>query len=422
MADRNHSVEDRRANLSDRMENGRGDWQQNRQDRLDDRQDWRNENREDWQNWADGKLENYGDWYHGSWYPGSGWNYMWDNYPVASALGLTAWGINRIGYGWGYSDYSNPYYGDSGGSGGYDYSQPLVTYSDTGTTYTDPNVTAAIAPTDVSTAQPAQPANPGMTAFDEARSQFFQGNYEAALASLDTTLKTMPQDAVVHEFRSLVLFSLKKYPESAAAIYAVLAAGPGWDWTTMASLYPSVATYTTQLRSLEEFVKANPQSPDGHFLLGYHYQTMGHVPSAAKQYAEVQQLLPNDKLARQLVGMTSSPDTSVKPNPPPITDAPASEMGLKAEQFVGQWKATTQGASFALDLTKEGAFTWTYSRGKKTQSVKGVYAVNQNNLALETTDGGGTMLAEVKFTNPSQFHFKMVGDSDKDPGLDFKKN
>ena len=421
MADRNHSVEDRRANLSDRMANGRDDWQQNRQDRLDDRQDWRNDNREDWQNWADGKLENYGDWYHGSWHPGSGWKYMWDNYPVASALGLTAWGINRIGYGWGYSNYSNPYYSDSSGGGGYDYSQPLVMYSDSTTTgaSTDPNATAAVPATDV---VPAQPADPGMAAFDEARSQFFQGNYEAALASLEVTLKTMPQDSVVHEFRSLVLFSLKKYPEAAAAIYAVLAAGPGWDWTTMASLYPSVATYTAQLRSLEEFVKTNPQSADGHFLLGYHYQTMGHAPSAAKQFATVQQLLPNDKLARQLVGMTSTPDTSVKPNPPPTVAAATPETSLKAEQFVGQWRAATQGASFSLDLTTEGAFTWTYTRGKKTQSVKGVYAVYQNNLALETTDGGGTMLAQVEFVNPSQFHFKMVGDIEKDPGLDFKKN
>ena len=70
----------------------------------------------------------------------------------------------------------------------------------------------------------------------------------------------MPRDSVVHEFRSLVLFALKKYPEAASAIYAVLSAGPGWDWTTMGSLYPSVGAYTPQLRALEEFVKANPKS------------------------------------------------------------------------------------------------------------------------------------------------------------------
>lgn len=420
MANGNHSLEDRRANLSDRMSNRRDDWQQNRQDRLDDRQEWRDQNREDWQNWADDKLENYGDWYHGSWYPGSGWNYMWDNYPVAAALGLTAWGINRIGYGWGYSDYSNPYYSDSG-SYGYDYSQPMVVYDDSASAQATAPVTTTTTTTEIVPSQQSQPVDPGTAAFDEARTLFFQGDYASGLTKLDITLKTMPNDSVVHEFRSLVLFALKKYPESAAAIYAVLAAGPGWDWTTMASLYPDVATYTNQLRELEQFVKANPNSADGHFLLGYHYQTMGHQANAASQYSSAQKILPNDKLLRQLVGMTTPSTGTPQSAPAPTSTAAPSASKLNADQFVGQWNATTQGSTFELSLTKEGAFTWTYSRGKKVQSIKGVYAVNDSNLALETTDGGGTMLAQVEFVNPSQFRFKMVGDNEKDPGLEFKK-
>ena len=54
--------------------------------------------------------------------------------------------------------------------------------------------------------------------------------------------------------------------------------------------------------------------------------------------------------------------------------------------------------------------------------MKGVFAVDQNNLALETEDGGGTMLAEIDFANPSQFKFKMIGDDAKDSGLNFKKS
>jgi hypothetical protein len=54
--------------------------------------------------------------------------------------------------------------------------------------------------------------------------------------------------------------------------------------------------------------------------------------------------------------------------------------------------------------------------------VKGVFAVDQNNLALETNDGGETMLAVVEFSGPAAFRFKMVGDDEKSPGLDFKKN
>ena len=242
MADR-PSLDDRRANLNDRMTN-RGDFQ-------DDRQDWRDQNREDWQNWADNKLANYGDWYHDSWHPGSGWNYMWDNYPVAAAIGLTSWGLNRIAYGWGYSGYSNPYYSD-GGAYGYDYSQPMAVYEDSST------ATTAIPALDASTTYPPsqpQPTDEGLVAFEESRTAFRSGDYTTALSKLDTTLKTMPNDTVVHEFRSLVLFALKKYPESAAAIYAVLSTGPGWDWTTMVSLYTSVESYT-----LSKAAPSNPSS------------------------------------------------------------------------------------------------------------------------------------------------------------------
>ena len=415
MANRPNSLEDRRSNLSDRMSNGREDWQQNRGDRQNDRQDWRDNNREDWQNWADGKLDNYGDWYHGGWAPGAGWGYMWDNYPVAAAIGLTAWGVNRIGFGWGYWGYSNPYYTESSSSSySYAYSQPMVTYSDSAST------TAETDPATATSSEP-QPTDAGMAAFEEARAAFHDGDSATALTKLDTTSKTMPRDTVVHEFRGLVLFALKKYPESAAATYSILSAGPGWNWTTMISLYGEADSYTKQLRALEEFAKANPKSADAHFLLGYHYQTCNYAENAAKQFKLAQALLPDDKLLKQLVAMTAPTDESKKSDTPPEPQAVPPEKVLKSEQFVGTWKATSQGATFQLDLTKEGGFVWTYSRGKEKQSVKGAFAVDQNNLALETEDGGGTMLAEIDFANPSQFLFKMIGGDAKDPGLEFKK-
>ena len=421
MADR-PSVADRRDNLGDRMQDGRQNWQdrqgdrqQNRGDRQDDRQDWRDNNREDWQNWAG---DHHNGWYHGGWYPGAGWGYMWNNHPVAAAIGLTGWAVNRIGYGWGYWGYSNPYYSESS-SYGYDYSQPLVVYADSASMSTE--ATAADAAATSSTTE-SQPTDAGMAAFDEARAAFHDGDYTTALSKIDTTLKTMPRDTVVHEFRSLVLFALKKYPESSAAIYAVLAAGPGWDWTTMISLYPGIDPYTKQLRALEDFAKANSKSADARFLLGYHYQTCGHNDNAAKQYKLAQALLPDDKLLKQLVAMTTPPDASKTSDTPPAPPTVPPEKVLKSEQFVGTWKASSQGAAFELDLAKDGSFTWTYSRGKEKQSVKGVFAVDQNNLALETNDGGGTMLAEIDFANPSQFKFKMIGDGEKDPGLEFKKS
>lgn len=415
MANRPQTLEDRRASLSDRMATGREDWQGNRGDRQDDRQEWRDNNREDWQNWADGKLDHYGDWYHGSWYPGAGWGYMWDNYPVASAIGLTAWGVNRLAYGWGYWGYSNPYYSE-GSSYGYDYSEPLVVYADSGSTGT----TAAAEP---SAPTEPQPTDEGMAAFEEARTAFHDGDYAGALAKLDTTLKTMPRDTVVHEFRGLALFALKKYPESAAATYAVLSAGPGWDWTTMASLYPVVDVYTQQLRALEDFTKSNPKSADAHFLLGYHYLTCGYAENAAQQFKLAQAELPDDKLLSQLVAMTSAadkPETSAPSTAPEPLEIPAGKV-LTVEKLVGTWKANQGSSQFQLDLTADGRFTWTYSNGKDSQTVKGVFAVDQNTLALEH-EGGDTMLAEVDLVNPSQFLFKMIGGDAKDPGLTFRKS
>lgn len=418
MANRPQTPQDRRDNLNDRFNSGREDRQGNRQDMQNDRQDWRDNNREDWQNFAEDNHYNHGDWYHDCWHPGSGWNYMWDNYPVASAFGVTAWGVNRLAYGFGYWGYSNPYYASSGG-GSYDYSQPLVTYTDTGASAPSGNA----APANVGTSDASQPADPGMVAFNDARSAFYDGDAARALTLLDTTLKTMPRDTVVHEFRGLVLFALEKYPESAAAIYAVLSAGPGWDWTTMSSLYPGVDVYTQQLRALEAFAKSNPKSADAHFLLGYHYLTGTHTEAASKQFKLALQELPDDKLLKQLVAMTTPAGESTdspnveKPSPPAV----APEKVLTPEKLVGQWKASSQGAQFQLDLAKDGTFVWTYSRGKDKQSVKGVFAVDQNHLALEP-DAGGTMLAEIDLSSPSQFLFKMIGGDSGDAGLQFKKS
>jgi hypothetical protein len=148
---------------------------------------------------------------------------------------------------------------------------------------------------------------------------------------------------------------------------------------------------------------------------------MGHAANAATQFKKALDLLPGDKLLTQLVAMTSPTPTSTPETPAPAAPQVPPDKVLKAEQFVGNWKASSQGASFQLDLTRDGGFTWTYARGKNKQSVKGVYAVDQNNLALETDDGGGTMLAEVEFLGASKFKFKMIGDDPKSPGLEFAK-
>jgi len=385
-----------------------GQRQDSRGDRQQSRQGYRSGAREDWQNWAG----QHGDWYHGAWsggwYAGAGFA----NYPVAASLGLTAWGVNRLSYAFGMGGYSNPYYG-GGGGGGYDYSEPVAQYQPVAEAQP-----AAATDGPVAAAAPPAANDEGMSLFDQSRDAFSRGDYKQALDLCNQTLKTMPNDAVVHEFRSLILFALQNYREAAAAAYAVLSAGPGWDWTTLSSLYGNVADYTAQLRDLESFVKQNPKSSDAHFLLAYHYVTAGHVDPAYRQLLDVDKLTPNDRLVRQLLGLTSAADADrPQPAPQPAVD---DEKLIKAEQLVGVWAAPGSGGSkFQMKLDNDAAFSWKFTSGKKSDEIKGVFAVEQNNLALQVDDGT-VMLAEISLKG-NQLKFKVIGGDASDPGLTFTK-
>src|SRR6185369_4312030 len=157
-----------------------------------------------------------------------------------------------------------------------------------------------------------------------------------------------------------VMFAQQKYKDSAAGLYSVLAAGPGWDWTTMSSLYPSVDVYTQQLRALEAYVKQNPQASDGRFVLAYHYMTTGAKDAAAKQYKEIYKQTPQDTLVKQLVLLTGGPEALGAP--PQTSEAPKpTGPSIPANDLVGNWMAAGQGNSkFVMDLTKDGAFSWTF--------------------------------------------------------------
>jgi tetratricopeptide (TPR) repeat protein len=412
MGDRQGQRQDARAERQGQRQDARGDRQQGRQD-------YRNQAREDWQNWAG---DHYGGWYNGAWaggwYPGAGWNYMWNNYPVAAALGVTAWGINRLSYAFGMGGYDNPYYDGGGGGGGeyYDYSEPVAQYQPVAETQP-----AAATDTTATAAAPALPPGvsaEGMALFDQSRSAFATGDYKQALDLCNQALKTMPNDAVLHEFRSLVLFALKNYQESAAAAYAVLSAGPGWNWTTLSGLYGNVAEYTTQLRQLEAYARENPKSSDAHFLLAYHYLTTGFPDAAQNQLREVDKLTPNDRLVRQLLGISSAADqTPAVPTPKPPLEA---DQSIKAEQLVGVWTAAGSGGSkFQMTLEKDSSYSWKFTSGKKSDEIKGVYGLEQNNLALEVDDGS-VLLAEIALSG-NQLRFKVVGGEANDPGLTFKK-
>ena len=184
-------------------------------------------------------------WVHGGWngHGSSAWGWGAAGWGLGAGLGwgLASWGYGSSLYGMGYMPYTNPYYAEPMLAGaGYDYSQPIDT---------------TIAPPEDAVAAPA------VSSFDAARDSFKQGNYDQAFQQAGEALSKTPNDSDLHEFRALCLFALGRFDDCAAALYAVLSVGPGWDWTTLIGLYPDVETYTGQLRPLKMTSPPTPARP-----------------------------------------------------------------------------------------------------------------------------------------------------------------
>jgi tetratricopeptide (TPR) repeat protein len=385
--------------------------------------------------------------WHGYGYPGyvaaapMAYNY----FPTWSMSTFGGWGLGSVANSWLYSGYTNPFYATVAAAQPaqttvvYDYSRPI-------------NVTAA--PPDASVTESTEQV------FSAARDAFMAGDYQRALDLSDQVLKATPDASVVHEFRAMCLFALKRYDEAASVAYAVLTAGPGWNWSTMAGLYPSVDTYTDQLRALEAFEKANPNSTSGHFLLGYHYMVQGHSDAAAGQFEAVVQLQPNETLSAQFVkalrkaaepapaAVAAAPaaaqpgaapaqapaDAAAAPNAPAAAPAVANGAGAApAEapeqsapppppaQMAGTWKAQpAPGVAITFTLQEGGDFAWDVESNGQKQSLTGKAGFKDNELALFQQEGP-PLIGKVTQSDANNFVFAPTGSGDKAPGITFTK-
>ncbi len=350
-----------------------------------------------WNGHNDGAWGWRGGYWGGGWGMGMGWGF---GAGLGLGWGLSAWGFGSSLYGMGYMPYNNVYYGGTTVVGvPYDYSQPIDTVS---------------APASEAVADPA------MTLFDAGRESFHQGDYAAALQKTDEALTKLPNDTTLHEFRALCLFALARYDEAAATIYAVLSVGPGWDWTTLISLYPSVDVYTSQLRALEEYCKANRQSASGRFVLVYHYLTEGFTDAAVRMLKQVATLKPNDTLtARLLRQLDASKETLTAPDPKAASaDDTTPPEGATIE---GTWNAhPTDDTSIALTIEPGGAFKWDVTHQKRKQQFTGSTTYGNGILTL-AQEKGPAMVGRVSWNGPKNMTFRIVGDESQDPGLTFAK-
>jgi tetratricopeptide (TPR) repeat protein len=153
--------------------------------------------------------------------------------------------------------------------------------------------------------------------FDAARAAFKANDYVKAQQIVEKAIALLPSDATLHEFRALTLFAQGRYKDAASTLYAVLAAGPGWDWQTMRGLYPDEDTYTRQLRALEDHVRKDAKSAEARFVLAYQYLVLGTKDAAVILLRDVVRLQPQDRLSAALLKALTTPDTAAASSTPP---------------------------------------------------------------------------------------------------------
>ncbi|MAT13726.1 MAG: hypothetical protein CMJ46_00465 [Planctomyces sp.] len=326
------------------------------------------------------------------------WDYLWNRYPAAMAVGATMWGINAVNWMFGVGDYYNPY-----------YTQPVYVQNQPVAVYDQPiigNLSDDATASDDSTSASTDPLT---DTFDQARQAFYDGDYDNALSLTNQALAKAPRDAAINEFRSLCLFALGQYQDSAATIHAVLAAGPGWDWTTLISMYQDPATYTQHLQRLEDITKASSPDASSFFLLGYHYLTAGHQDEALTCWQKVVSLNPDDKLAAQFVQMYSpAPDSSstAPTSPPENMEQPAYPL----DQLEGTWTTSNDNGEYTLKLNTDDSFNWTYSKDGQSQDSSGAFIVRGNNLVMQP-DAGGTLISTINLKNVNTLEFTPIGEA-----------
>jgi tetratricopeptide (TPR) repeat protein len=369
-------------------------------------------------------------WVHGSW--NGNYGPRWGGYNVGNsalgigaAVGIAAWGVGSLINSWGYSRYSNPYYGSSAvyaqqpvaSVSPYDYSRPL----------------------DFASAPPAEAViQTASSSFDAARQAFQAGDYPRALTLADQALTQTPNDPILHEFRAICLFAQRRYDEAAVPLYTVLSAGPGFDWTTLIGLYPNVETYTAQLRALEAYCNESPRAASARFVLAAIYLTQGSTASAAARLKEVVALQPQDRLSAQLLSaLEGSPSAPGQPATPPAqptelpaqptavatasepAEAPPLPTGPVSANLLGVWTARpVPDVAIALTLGPDKAFAWKVTEKGQSREFKGEAGLDNDVLALVPPDMP-PMVGKLTRKDAAHFHFKALGTPSDDPGLDF---
>jgi tetratricopeptide (TPR) repeat protein len=226
----------------------------------------------------------------------------------------------------------------------------------------------------------------------------------------------------------------------------------------LVGLYPDVDTYTNQLRALEAYVRGNPNSSSGEFLLAYHYLAQGNYDAAGARFQKVVELVPTDqlsagfaKLYKKAAEVAAAPATQISAGGAPTVGGPSQTATVGANQPLPEAPAPTQAAgandqtqqpeppppppaslvgvwtaqaspdvSIALTLDAGGQFTWEVDTKGTKQALTGVAGFKDNVLALLQQDGP-PLVGKVTQDGTNKFVFAPEGAGNKAPGLTFSR-
>jgi tetratricopeptide (TPR) repeat protein len=354
-------------------------------------------------------------------------------------FGIGAWGIGSLLNNWGYSSFINPYF------------MPHTTVVQPSTVVVQPTTVYDYSrPIDTVSQPPAQTVvDQSVATLDSARDAFRSGDYAQALQLAEQAIQGTPNDPALHEFRALCLFALGRYDDAAVPMYTALSAGPGWDWTTLAGLYPAIDVYTQQLRALEAYCRATPQAASARFLLSALYMTQGNNDAAAGMLQQVVALQPRDTLSAQLLtALTAKPETGATPAQPPSAPAaavvtadqppanpPSSQAPTEANppagpslptgpvpaNLVGTWTAhPAKDVTITLTFDDQKTFGWKLNDRGQPREFRGEATFEKETLALAPPDQP-PMVGTLTWKDDSHFQFKALGAPSNDPGLNFGK-
>jgi hypothetical protein len=182
-------------------------------------------------------------------------------------------------------------------------------------------------------------------------------------------------------------------------------------------MYPEADVYTKQLRALEAYARANPQSAQARFVMAYHYLTQGHVDAAVKQLKDVLRLQPADTLSAQLIAQHQPAG-----EPPP--SAATSSETTREGKLTGSWQASpAKDSVVALTINDGGNFTWAVTNaGKPPMTITGNSTYANGTLTLAGQDGqNGSLVGKVTWQDDNHLTFRIVGGPQDDPGLKFAR-